>query len=177
MFNPCDYIILFGMSFHPEECSCSLLFLNFISQNGRRWMVLPVLGRLEFQWQKIRWILAYLNFCKFVAGLWSSHIWESFSVLQFGVNRSQFIVVLVRDSSQRYRSSISSPVVKFHDYIIIIRYEGPLSKLGQLKRQSLHSEWNFYFDCITRAFSSKCTNYFDALPIMSQQIGYPLMFD
>lgn len=58
----------------------------------------------------------------------------------------------------------------------LIGYEGSLAKIGQIKRPGPRKEWNFYFDCITRAFSSKCTN-FDALSIMTQQIGYSLIYD
>ena len=33
---------------------------------------------------------------------------------------------------------------------------------------------SFFFDCITRTFANKCLN-FDAIPILSQQIGYALI--
>lgn len=57
----------------------------------------------------------------------------------------------------------------------LIGYEGSLANLGQLKRPGLKKDRNLYFDCTTRAFSNKCTN-FDALHIMSQQNGYSLIF-
>ncbi|KAK1365854.1 hypothetical protein POM88_041415 [Heracleum sosnowskyi] len=57
-----------------------------------------------------------------------------------------------------------------------IGYSGPLSKIGQLKRPFLRKEWSFFFDCITRTFSKKCTNW-DAIPTDSLQIGYSLLFD
>ncbi|KAK1384398.1 hypothetical protein POM88_022133 [Heracleum sosnowskyi] len=47
-----------------------------------------------------------------------------------------------------------------------IGYTGSLAKIGQL---------SFFFDCITRAFGKKCTNW-DAIPIDSLQIGYSLLF-
>ena len=53
-------------------------------------------------------------------------------------------------------------------------YEKSLSKLGQLKRPYIRREWSFFFDCITKTFANKCSN-FDAIPIMSQQIGYALL--
>ena len=53
-------------------------------------------------------------------------------------------------------------------------YEGTLEKLGKLKRSFIRREWSFFFDCITKAFANKCTN-FDAIPIFSQQIGYALL--
>ncbi|KAK1355749.1 hypothetical protein POM88_049005 [Heracleum sosnowskyi] len=56
-----------------------------------------------------------------------------------------------------------------------IGYSGPLTKIGQLKRPFLHKEWSFFFDCITRAFGKKCTNW-DAIPTDSLQIGYSLLY-
>ncbi|KAK1352109.1 hypothetical protein POM88_053613 [Heracleum sosnowskyi] len=56
-----------------------------------------------------------------------------------------------------------------------IGYSGPLTKLGQLKRPLLRKEWSFFFDCITRAFGKKCTNW-DAIPTDSLQIGYSLLY-
>ncbi|KAK1402415.1 hypothetical protein POM88_002020 [Heracleum sosnowskyi] len=56
-----------------------------------------------------------------------------------------------------------------------IGYTGPLTKIGQLKRPFLRKEWSFFFDCITRAFGKKCTNW-DAIPTDSLQIGYSLLY-
>ncbi|KAK1397460.1 hypothetical protein POM88_007323 [Heracleum sosnowskyi] len=56
-----------------------------------------------------------------------------------------------------------------------IGYSGPLSKIGQLKRPLLRKEWSFFFDCITRAFGKKCTNW-DAIPTDNLQIGYSLLY-
>ena len=53
-------------------------------------------------------------------------------------------------------------------------YEKSLAKLGQLKRAHIRKEWSFFFDCITKAFANKCSN-FDAIPIMSQHIGYAII--
>ena len=53
-------------------------------------------------------------------------------------------------------------------------YEESMSKLGQLKRPYIRREWSYFFDCITRAFANKCSN-FDIIPILSQQIGYALL--
>ncbi|KAL6528582.1 hypothetical protein OROMI_029227 [Orobanche minor] len=55
-----------------------------------------------------------------------------------------------------------------------IGYDGPLTKIGQLKRPHLRKEWSLFFDCITRTFSKKCPNW-DAIPIDSLQIGYSLL--
>ena len=53
-------------------------------------------------------------------------------------------------------------------------YEESLASMGQLVRKHIRREWGFFFDCITKAFGNKCSN-FDALPILSQQIGYSLI--
>ena len=38
----------------------------------------------------------------------------------------------------------------------------------------MRKEWNFFFDCIGKAFTNKCSN-FDALTQLTQQIGYGLL--
>ena len=53
-------------------------------------------------------------------------------------------------------------------------YEKSLARMGTLVRKHLRKEWSFFFDCLTRAFGNKCTN-FDAIPSLSQQIGYSLL--
>ncbi|KAL1826576.1 hypothetical protein ACET3Z_004988 [Daucus carota] len=54
-------------------------------------------------------------------------------------------------------------------------YYDSLDKLGQLKRPGLRKEWSFFFDCITRAFQKKSTNW-DAIPMDMLQIGYSLIY-
>ncbi|KAK1392061.1 hypothetical protein POM88_011117 [Heracleum sosnowskyi] len=56
-----------------------------------------------------------------------------------------------------------------------IGYGGSLTKIGQLKRPFLRKEWSFFFDCITRTFGKKCTNW-DSIPTDSLQIGYSLIY-
>ncbi|KAK1365494.1 hypothetical protein POM88_041055 [Heracleum sosnowskyi] len=56
-----------------------------------------------------------------------------------------------------------------------IGYGGSLTKIGQLKRPFLRKKWSFFFDCITRTFGKKCTNW-DAIPTYSLQIGYSLIY-
>ncbi|KAL8134856.1 hypothetical protein AgCh_009747 [Apium graveolens] len=55
-------------------------------------------------------------------------------------------------------------------------YEKSLTKLGQLKQANIRREWSFFFDCITKAFGNKCSN-FDAIPILSQHIGYAIIHE
>ena len=58
-------------------------------------------------------------------------------------------------------------------FIESLGYNGDTSKLGKLVRAKLRKEWNFYFDCITKCFTNKSSN-FDALTQTAQQIGYCL---
>ena len=58
--------------------------------------------------------------------------------------------------------------------MIFLGYTASTDKMGELKRPNLCKEWSFFYDCITRAFGNKCSN-FDAIPIFSQQIGYSLI--
>ena len=48
--------------------------------------------------------------------------------------------------------------------------------LGNLKRPQLRREWSFFYDCITRAFANKSSDI-DAIQILSQQIGYFLIYN
>ncbi|KAL8124327.1 hypothetical protein AgCh_012106 [Apium graveolens] len=40
-----------------------------------------------------------------------------------------------------------------------IGYDKDLKNLAQLKRNVLRKEWNFFFDCITKAFNNKSSNF------------------
>ncbi|KAL8089399.1 hypothetical protein AgCh_039010 [Apium graveolens] len=71
-----------------------------------------------------------------------------------------------------YSSQVGESVLQ--NMMANLGYEKSLSKLGQLKRPYIRREWSFFFDCITKAFANKCSN-FDAIQIMSQQIGYALL--
>ena len=46
-------------------------------------------------------------------------------------------------------------------------YDGDLKRLGKLLRARMRKEWNFFFDCIGKAFTNKCSN-FDALTQLTQ---------
>lgn len=59
---------------------------------------------------------------------------------------------------------------EMRQFLTLIRYEGSFAKLWKLKRHGLRKELNFYFECITRVFSNKFTN-FDVLPIMSDRLS------
>ena len=72
----------------------------------------------------------------------------------------------------KYHSAVSTQTLK--DMMQFFGYSGSTDKMGELKRPCLCKEWSFYYDCITRAFGNKCSN-FDAIPLFSQQIGYSLI--
>ena len=61
-------------------------------------------------------------------------------------------------------STVEDPVLQ--QLMASLGYEQSLGKLGQLKRSHIRKEWSFFFDCITKAFANKCSN-FDDIPIMS----------
>ena len=66
------------------------------------------------------------------------------------------------------------PDEEIKSFINSLGYNGDTSKLGKLVRAKLRKEWNFYFDCITKLFTNKSSN-FDALTQTAQQIGYCLL--
>ena len=72
----------------------------------------------------------------------------------------------------KYNASVSTQTLK--DMMHFFGYSGNTDKMGELKRPNLCKEWSFFYDCITRAFGNKCSN-FDAIPIFSQQIGYSII--
>lgn len=59
-------------------------------------------------------------------------------------------------------------------FMTSISYDEIMARLGQLKRPCLKMEWDFYFKCITRAFTNICTD-FDVITQISQQIGCSLI--
>ena len=67
----------------------------------------------------------------------------------------------------------SYPDDEIKNFIDSLGYNGDTSKLGKLVRARLRKERNFYFDCITKCFTNKSSN-FDALTQTAQQMGYCL---
>ena len=51
---------------------------------------------------------------------------------------------------------------------------GDMRRMGHLVRTKLKKEWKFFFDCIGRCFTNKCSNY-DTLNHLLQYIGYSLI--
>ncbi|KAL8136224.1 hypothetical protein AgCh_010717 [Apium graveolens] len=61
------------------------------------------------------------------------------------------------------------------DMLRTLNYKGDFTIIGKLTRTKLKREWNFFFDCISRCFLNKTTN-FDALSSTSLKIGYSLLY-
>ena len=64
--------------------------------------------------------------------------------------------------------------VAMREFLTQCEYSGDMSRMGRLSRTKLRKEWNFFFDCIGRCFTNKCSNY-DALNQFVQHIGYSLI--
>ncbi|KAL8107130.1 hypothetical protein AgCh_023792 [Apium graveolens] len=99
-------------------------------------------------------------------------------IQDFLTREDEYVVTLstVRQALQLPEDCVYSTVDDsvLQNMMVSLGYEGTLTKLGQLKRSFIRREWSFFFDCITKAFANKCSN-FDAIPIFSQQIGYALL--
>ena len=72
----------------------------------------------------------------------------------------------------QFSAAVEEPLLQ--EMMADLGYEESLAKMGQLKRAHMRREWSFFFDCITKEFGNKCTN-FDAISILFQQIGYALL--
>ena len=42
-------------------------------------------------------------------------------------------------------------------FLVQIGYTGDMRRMGRLVRTKLRKEWNFFFDCIGRCFTNKCS--------------------
>ena len=71
-------------------------------------------------------------------------------------------------------TNVSYSETEMKNFITHIGYYGDMRRMGRLVRTKLKEEWNFYFDCIGRCFTNKCSN-FDALNHLVQHIGYSLI--
>ena len=60
------------------------------------------------------------------------------------------------------------------DFLKTLGYASDDTKIRSFQRSLVKKEWNFFFDCISRCFLNKVSN-FDALPKGSLQIGYSLI--
>ena len=96
----------------------------------------------------------------------------SFEDSEYAVTPTTVRQALDFDTHKSY-SIVSEQTLK--EMLQAIGYSGSLKNLGQIKRPKLRKEWSFFFDCITRAFGKKITNW-DAIPLDSLQIGYSLLY-
>ena len=71
-------------------------------------------------------------------------------------------------------AAVSYSKTEMRVFLTQIGYTGDMRRMGRLVRTKLRKEWNFYFDCIGRCFTNKCSN-FDALNHLVQHIGYSLL--
>lgn len=67
---------------------------------------------------------------------------------------------------------INETIFKF---IRKFNYNGETNKIRGLFETNLKKEWNFFFDCISRCFMKKITN-FDVLPFASLKIRHDLIY-
>ena len=61
---------------------------------------------------------------------------------------------------------ISYSESNLRDFMLSLGYNTTIKTMGTLKRTSLPMHWNFFFDCIGRAFTNKCLYLeFNLLPM------------
>ena len=71
-------------------------------------------------------------------------------------------------------TAVSYSETEMRTFLTQIGYTGDMRHMGRLVRTKLRKEWNFYFDCLGRCFTNKCSN-FDSLNHLVQHIGYSLI--
>ena len=112
-----------------------------------------------------------------VIQIWSTAEIEE-GTIKFTHAEQEYVITpdVVREALHLPQVNSSAPLYpddEIKAFIESLGYNGDTSKLGKLVRAKLRKEWNFYFDCITKCFTNKSSN-FDALTQTAQQIGYCL---
>ena len=114
---------------------------------------------------------------KAVIQIWSTaEIGDGFIKFSYAEKEYSITPDVVREALHLPHVSSFAPLTPDDEIKIFIEslgYNGDTSKLGKLVRAKLRKEWNFYFDCITKCFTNKSSN-FDALTQTAQQIGFCL---
>ena len=114
---------------------------------------------------------------KVVIQIWSTaEIGEGFIKFSHAEKEYSITPDVVREALRLPKVTSFAPLYPDEEIKIFIEslgYNGDTSKLGKLVRAKLRKEWNFYFDCITKCFTNKSSN-FDALTQTAQQIGFCL---
>ena len=90
----------------------------------------------------------------------------------FVITRNVIVKALCLPEEQL--APVSYSETEMRAFLTQIGYIGDMRRMGRLVRTKLRKEWNFYFDCIGRCFTNKCSN-FDALNHLVQHIGYSLI--
>ena len=114
---------------------------------------------------------------KAVIQIWSTaEIGEGFIKFSYAEDEYSITPDVVREALRLPKVTSFAPSYpddEIKNFIESLVYNGDTSKLGKLVRAILRKEWNFYFDCITKCFTNKSSN-FDALTQTAQQIGFCL---
>ena len=84
------------------------------------------------------------------------------------------VIVKALQLPEDQSAAVSYSETEMREFLTQIGYTGDMRRMGRLVRTKLRKEWNFYFDCIGRCFTNKCSN-FDALNHLVQHIGYSLL--
>ena len=96
----------------------------------------------------------------------------TYNSTEYTIDREVIAAALKLQSDTSFVESYSDDDVR--QWLSDLGYDGDLKRLGKLLRARMRKEWNFFFDCIGKAFTNKCSN-FDALTQLTQQIGYGLL--
>ena len=111
--------------------------------------------------------------------IWSTLNIDDAKALKFTYNSTEYTITkeviaaaLKLETDTSFIESYSDGDVR--QWLSQLGYNGDLQRLGKLLRARMRKEWNFFFDCIGKAFTNKCSN-FDALTQLTQQIGYGLL--
>ena len=111
---------------------------------------------------------------KAVIQIWSTaEIGDGFIKFSYAEKKYSITPDVVREALRLPKVTSFAPLYpddEIKSFIESLGYNGDTSKLGKLVRAKLRKEWNFYFDCITKCFTNKSSN-FDALTQTAQQIG------
>ena len=104
------------------------------------------------------------------------------SKLTFNYNGKEYVITpeVVEEALHLPKLEEKTPEYITADVLIaflkLLGYNGDPDRIGVLQRSRLKKQWNLYFDCITRCFLNKVSN-FDAIPSGSLEIGYSLIYN
>ena len=76
---------------------------------------------------------------------------------EYTINRTVIAEALKLPTDSSYVEYYSDAHVT--SWLEALGYNGELLRLGKLLRARMRKEWNFFFDCIGKAFTNKCSNF------------------